>query len=293
MNDFIIRGVTTDGFLKVSAAQSTSTVEKMRTTHRTLPLATAALGRTLTAASMMGDELKAEDGSVTLQIRGDGPLGAIIAVADSGGNVRGYLQNPAAILPLKANGKLDVSGGVGTQGILTVIKDTGEGEPFSGKVELYSGEIAEDIAAYYAISEQIPTVCALGVLVDKDQSVRQAGGYIIQLMPGAPDGLADVLEARVYETPSITRQLDSGMDIEQALMYLLDGFGLKIIQRHPIEYRCHCSAHKVERALISMGRQELEKLIAEECKAAITCQFCDKEYYFGKEDLEDLLRKAR
>lgn len=291
MKDYLIRGMTRDGFLKVTAVQTTEIVERMRGIHKTLPLATAALGRTLTAASMMGDELKDADGSVTIQVRGDGPLGAITAVGDADGSVRGYLQNPAVTLPLKPNGKLDVSGGVGQAGVLTVIKDIGAGEPFAGKVELLSGEIAEDIAAYYVVSEQIPTVCALGVLVNTDQSVRQAGGYIIQLMPGAPDGLVDVLEMRVQETPSITAQLDSGMSIRDAIFYLLDGFGLEILAEHLIGYVCKCSEEKVVRALRSLGREELGELIADRGEASVTCQFCDKAYHFDKPRLEHILRE--
>jgi len=290
MQDFIIRGMTKDGFIKAAAVQTTGIVERMRNIHRTLPLATAALGRTLTAASMMGEELKDPNGSVTLQIRGDGPLGAITAVADSDGNVRGYLQNPAVDLPLKPNGKLDVSGGVGG-GILTVIKDIGAKEPFSGKVELYSGEIAEDIAAYYVESEQIPTVCALGVLVDTDQSVRCAGGYIIQLMPGAPEGLVDILEMRLMECGSVTSQLDRGMTILEIVQELLYGMGFEVMDQHPVEYQCKCSRSKVERALVSMGKEELLQLAQEEQETSVTCQFCDAVYTFRSEELQALAGK--
>ena len=289
MSDILLRGMTRDGFLKMSAVQMTGAVERMRGIHKTLPLATAALGRTLMAASMMGDELKDENGSITLQIRGDGPLGSLTAVSDSGGNVRGYLQNPAVNLPLKANGKLDVSGGVGAEGVLTVIKDVGAGEPFAGKVELFTGEIAEDIAAYYVISEQIPTVCALGVLVDTDQSVKQAGGYLLQLLPGSPEGLAHILEMRVAESPSVTTMLEHGMDIRQVMEDLLDGFGMEILDEHPVCYECKCSEEKVVRALRSMGKQELEDLIAEKGEARVTCQFCDQTYHFDRAALEGIL----
>ena len=288
MNDFIVRGITKDGFIKAAAVQSTELVEEARRIHRTLPLATAALGRTLTAASLMGDELKEEDGSVTLQVRGDGPLGAITAVSDSEGNVRGYLQNPAVDLPLKANGKLDVGGGVG-QGVLTVIKDIGAKEPFSGKVELLSGEIAEDVAYYYYASEQIPTVCALGVLVDTDQHVKQAGGYIIQLMPGAPDGLVSILEARVQETPSMTTMMEQGMTAEEVLQYMLDGMRFEELYKHDVKYECKCSRQKVEQAVLSIGREELKRLYEEEETVKVTCQFCDKEYVFTKEEIGNML----
>ena len=232
--DFLVRGMTGDGFVRIAAVQTTNMVERMRRIHKTLPLATAALGRTLTAASMMGSELKDANGSVTLQIRGNGPLGAITAVSDSRGYVRGYLQNPAANLPLRADGHLDVGGGVGREGILTVIKDIGEGEPFSGKIELYSGEIAEDIAAYYLLSEQIPTVCALGVLVDRDQTVRCAGGYLLQLLPGAPEGLIDLLEYRVADVGSVTACLDKGMDMRQVAQELLYGMDLRLMEEQPV-----------------------------------------------------------
>ena len=269
MKDFIVRGMTKDGFVKITAVQTTETVERARQIHKTLPLATAALGRTLSAVSMMGNDLKYENGSVTLQIRGDGPLGGITAVSDNRGNVRGYLQNPAAILPLKADGHLDVGGGVGREGILTVIKDIGE-------------------RAYYAISEQIPTVCALGVLVGKDQSVTCAGGYLLQLMPGAPEGLVDLLEYRIRESGSVTGTLSRGRNIRQLVEELLEGMGLMLMEEHPVCYECKCSRRKVESALISMGREELDRLIREEEQISVTCQFCDQVYTFSRKDLEDL-----
>lgn len=290
--DYIVRGITKDGFIKAVAIQSTGLVEEARMIHKTLPLATAALGRTLTAASMMGDELKSDNGSVTLQLRGDGPLGAVTAVSDSGGNVRGYLQNPAVELPLKENGKLDVGGGVGKDGVLTVIKDIGAKEPFSGKVELLSGEVAEDVAYYYYASEQIPTVCALGVLVGQDQSVKQAGGYIIQLMPGAPDGLVTILEYRVAESPSITQMMEQGMTAEEVLKYMLDGMGYEQLYKHEVAYECKCSRRKVEQAIISIGREELKRLYEEEETIKVTCQFCDKEYAFTRDEIGEMLMET-
>lgn len=291
MEDHLIRGMTADGYIRASAICSTAICERARQIHRSLPLATAALGRALTAASMMGSELKDERASVTLQFHGDGPLGTITAVADHDGCVRGYLQNPAAVLPLRG-GKLNVGGGVGA-GVLTVIKDIGAGEPFAGKIELRSGEIAEDLAAYFTFSEQIPTACALGVLVDTDQSVRTAGGYLLQLMPGAPDGLADLLETRVGEMGSVTAAYERGLTPETMLEELLWGMRFSVLESHPVCYRCHCSRERVERALISMGRTELEKLIAEEGHSSVTCQFCDAVYEFDRKDLETLLRRAK
>ena len=292
MKDFLVRGMTPDGFVKITAVQSTELVERARQIHKTLPLATAALGRTLTAVSMMGNELKYDKGSVTLQFRGDGPLGAITAVGDSNGNVRGYLQNPAAVLPLRADGHLNVGAGVGRDGVITVIKDIGEREPFTGRIELQSGEIAEDVAAYYVLSEQIPTVCALGVLVDRDQSVKCAGGYLLQLLPGAPAGLVDLLEYRVQDVGSITANLEKGLDMRQVVEELLYGMGLQLMEEHPVAYECKCSRSKVESALISLGREELQRLIDEEETTDVTCQFCDVIYHFERKDLEEL-RKAQ
>lgn len=292
MKDFLVRGMTADGFVKITAVQSTELVERARQIHKTLPLATAALGRTLTAVSMMGNELKYDKGSVTLQLRGDGPLGAITTVGDSNGNVRGYLQNPAAVLPLRDDGHLNVGAGVGRDGVITVIKDIGEREPFTGRIELQSGEIAEDVAAYYVLSEQIPTVCALGVLVDRDQSVKCAGGYLLQLLPGAPAGLVDLLEYRVADVGSVTANLEKGLDMRQVVEELLYGMGLQLMEEHPVSYECKCSRQKVESALISLGREELQKLIDEEESTDVTCQFCDVVYHFDRKDLEEL-KKAQ
>jgi len=293
MKDFLVRGMTADGFVKITAVQSTELVERARQIHKTLPLATAALGRTLTAVSMMGNELKYDKGSVTLQLRGDGPLGAITTVGDSNGNVRGYLQNPAAVLPLRDDGHLNVGAGVGRDGVITVIKDIGEREPFTGRIELQSGEIAEDVAAYYVLSEQIPTVCALGVLVDRDQSVKCAGGYLLQLLPGAPAGLVDLLEYRVADVGSVTANLEKGLDMRQVVEELLYGMGLQLMEEHPVSYECKCSRQKVESALISLGREELQKLIDEEESTDVTCQFCDVVYHFDRKDLEELKKTQK
>ncbi|MBQ7624365.1 MAG: Hsp33 family molecular chaperone HslO [Clostridia bacterium] len=292
MMDRIVRAITPDGFVKASAVESTELCEKMRNIHKTLPVATAALGRALSAASMMGSEIKDENGSVTLQIKGGGPLGAVTAVSDSRGCVRGYVQNPALDLPLRPDGKLDVGGAVGADGILTVIKDIGAKEPFSGKVGLLSGEIAEDIAAYFAESEQIPTVCALGVLVAPDQSVLHAGGYIIQLMPGAPESLVSSLEEKVIKSGSVTRMMEQGLSPEGILKKLL-GEDLEILETSPVGYECKCSKRKVERALVSMGERELQRLIDEGEKVNVTCQFCDASYDFTADDLKKLLDAAK
>lgn len=292
MQDYLIRGITKIDGVQFCAVQCTQTVERARQIHSMLPLATAALGRTLAACSMMGNMLKSDDGSVTLQLRGNGPLGAITAVADCRGNVRGYLQNPAVDLPLKANGKLDVSGGVGEDGVLTVIKDSGAGEPFSGKVSLRSGEIAEDIAGYYAESEQIPTVCALGVLVGRDGSVSAAGGYIIQLMGGATEETICKLENVFASVRSVTAQMTDGASIEQIISNVLSDFEVEVLDKKEISYECKCSQKKVESALVSMGKKELQSLIAKGDDVNVTCQFCDNIYTFTKAQMQTLLNKA-
>ncbi len=287
--DILVRGMTSDGLIKAMAVETTLLTERMRQIHKTLPVATAALGRTLAAASMMGDELKDENGSITVQIRGTGPIGAITAVSDSNGNVRGYVQNPAVDLPLRDDGKLDVGGAVGPEGgILTIIKDIGAGEPFAGKVELLGGEIAEDIAVYYAESEQIPTVCALGVLVDTDQSVKKAGGYIIQLMPGADDEIAEELERRVREAGSVTKMLTAGMGPRDILTKIL-GNAFVFMAEHEVAYECKCSRRRVENAIISMGKADLEELAAQQEKIQVTCQFCDAVYEFDAEEIKNMI----
>lgn len=284
MSDYLVRAITADGFVKATAITSKDLTERARQIHRCLPVATAALGRALAGVSMMGAMLKQNDASVTLQIKGDGPIGTIVAVSDSGGNVRGYLQNPALELPLKDNGKLDVGGAVG-QGRLVVIKDLNLKEPYIGMVDLVSGEIAEDLAAYYAESEQVPAACALGVLVDTDQSVRAAGGYILELLPGAGDDVAEQLEAAVQLAGPVTAMLDSGCTPEQILQKLLGGLDVQILEKVPVEYRCYCSRERVERALISMGREDLLKLAGERTQHEMSCQFCDTKYIFTSQEI--------
>lgn len=288
MEDYLIRGVAAGGLVTFSAAHTTALVERARQIHGLQPLAAAALGRTLTAASMMGDALKSDEGSLTIQIRGDGPLGAITAVSDSRGNVRGYLQNPEAQLPLKASGKLDVGGGVG-RGLLTVVKDPGQGEPFSGKVLLRSGEIAEDIAGYYAESEQIPTVCALGVLVDRNRTIAAAGGYLVQLAPGATDELAERLEQTFARLESVTALLSQGLSMEQIMERALEGLEPVALERRLIAYECKCSREKVERALISMGAKELAELAQSGEPIEAGCQFCNAKYVFEPQEIRQLL----
>ena len=289
MADQIIRVLAKNAPVKASVITARDMVERARQIHRTLPVATAALGRTLMAASMMGNQLKEDNGSVTLRIKGDGPLGGITAVADSAGNARGYVVNPAVDLPLKGPAKLDVGSAVGRDGSLTVIKDLNLKEPYVGTVPLVSGEIAEDITSYFAESEQIPTACALGVLVDVDQSVLCAGGYLIQLLPGADDAAISAIERGIARVGPVTEALRGGLDARGLVEQVLSEFELEELSAEPVEYRCYCSRDRVTRALISMGREELEALLREQGKAELTCQFCDKVYHYTKEELEGLL----
>ena len=290
--DEIIRLITGDGMVKAVAVTGRDMVERARQIHKTLPVATAALGRTLMAASMMGDMLKEEDGSVTLQIKGGGPLGAITAVSDSRGNPRGYLQNGQVDIPRKYQGKLDVGTAVGSSGSLTVIKDMGLKEPYMGSVQLVSGEIAEDITAYFVESEQVPTACALGVLVDKDQSVAAAGGYLVQLLPGADESVIQRLEESIARLGPVTDALHGGADAVQLLERVLEGQEPELLERRPVAYKCYCSRERVSRAIITMGKEEMQSLIEEQGGAELTCQFCDKVYRFTKEELQELLEEA-
>ena len=291
MSDELVRAMTADGMVKAVAVTGRDLVERARTIHTLLPMATAALGRTLLGASMMGDMLKEQNGSVTLQIKGGGPLGTVLAVSDCEGNVRGYVQNPHVDLVEKEPGKLDVGAAVGMTGTLTVIKDIGLKEPYVGSIGLFSGEIADDLAMYFVESEQIPTACALGVLVGTDQSVTSAGGYLIQLLPGAGEDIITKIEAGVRRVGSVSRVLEAGTDAEGLLRAVLSDFDLEILEKHPIGYRCYCSRERVTRALISMGREELTDLIKEQGEAELTCQFCDKIYRYSKPELEKLLEE--
>ena len=268
-------------------------VERARNIHKLLPMSTAALGRALLGASMMGDMLKEEQGSLTLQIKGGGPLGTILAVSDYEGNVRGYVQHPQVDLMEKYRGKLDVGAAVGTDGTLTVIKDIGLKEPYVGSIGLFSGEIADDLAMYFVESEQIPTACALGVLVDRDQSVRCAGGYLIQLLPGAGEDVISKVEAGVYAAGAVTKLLTANDDPEAMLRTVLSEFELEVLETAPVAYRCTCSRDRVERALLSLGADELRQMLDEQGHAELTCQFCDQVHQFSGEDLRRILELAR
>ena len=293
MSDQLVRAISKDGFVKAVAVSTRDLTERARQIHKTLPVATAALGRTLAAASMMGNALKGDGASVTLQIKGGGPLGKILAVSDNEGNVRGTVDNPAVDIPLRPDGKLDVGSAVGCDGTLTVIRDLNMKEPYVGSVGLLGGEIAEDLAAYFVESEQIPTACGLGVLVDRDQSVLAAGGYLIQLLPGAGEDVISKVEGGVMAAGSVTGLLRENDDPEAILRKVLSDFDLDILEKSPVEYRCYCSRERMERALISLGPQQLESLIEEQGSAELHCQFCDNVQTFTRQQLEALLSNMK
>lgn len=290
MADRIVRAISTDGMVQAAAICSRDLTERARQIHKTLPVATAALGRTLAAASMMGNALKSDGASLTLQFKGGGPLGTVLAVSDNEGNVRGYVTNPHVDIPLRKDGKLDVGTAVGHEGTLTVIKDLHMKEPYVGTIDLLGGEIAEDVAGYFVESEQIPTACALGVLVDRDQSVKAAGGYLIQLMPGAAEDTIAKVEGGIMAAGAVSAILEKNDDPEAMLRTVMSDFDLKILETCPVEYRCYCSRERVERALFSLGRTELEQMLSEQGGCQLTCQFCDAVYEFTAEDIQRLLK---
>lgn len=282
----MLRGISENGGIVFYGVDSTEIVREMERLHKTSAVTTAALGRLLTAASMMGIMLKSTRDSVTIQVRGGGPAGRLLAVSDGTGNVKGYVENPVVELPPREDGHLDVGTAVGRDGTLDVIRDLGMREPYIGQVPLTSGEIAEDITSYFAISEQVPTVCALGVLVDTDLSVRCAGGFIVQLLPGATEQEIDLLEQNIKAMPSVTAMLEQGKTVRDMLDMALQGFRPDILDSYHVTYRCDCSRERVESMLRSLGRKEVEKLRDEDPIAEVNCQFCDKIY---KVDLNELL----
>jgi molecular chaperone Hsp33 len=281
-----------DGFVKVTAIASTELVRRGAQIQGTTPNATAAFGRALTAASMMGNMQKVDNGSMTLQIRGGGPIGTITVVSDAIGNVRGCVTEPKVPLVEKFPGKLDVGATVGTDGTLTVIRDLQMKEPYVGSTRLISGEIGDDVTAYFVQSEQTPTACALGVLVDRDQQVKVAGGYLIQLLPGAPDEIIDKLEAGIQRAGAVTPMLEAGLTPEDILGQVCGDLGVVFMETTPVEYRCYCSRDRVTAALISLGKKELEEIAAEGKDFPVECQFCDTVYSFTPEDIRDILKKV-
>ena len=291
MKDYLVRGMSMDGFVKCVAILSTETVRRGAEIQGTTPNATAAFGRCLTAASMMGNMQKVENGSMTLQIRGGGPIGTITVVSDPTGNVRGCVTEPKVPLVEKFPGKLDVGATVGTDGTLTIIRDLQMKEPYIGSTQLVSGEIGDDVTAYFAESEQTPTACALGVLVNPDQTVKVAGGYIIQLLPGAPDEVIDKLEAGIKRAGAVTPMLEQGMTPEDILGQVMGELGVLFMETQEICYKCYCSRDRVTGALISLGRMELEEIAAEGKTFPVECQFCDTVYTFTPDDIQNLLKK--
>ena len=291
MSDYIVRGMSMDGFVKVVAIRSTELVRRGAEIQKTTPNATAAFGRALTAASMMGNMQKVENGSMTLQIRGGGPIGTITVVSDATGNVRGCVTEPRVPLVEKYPGKLDVGATVGTDGTITVIRDLQMKEPYIGSTELVSGEIGDDVTAYFVQSEQVPTACALGVLVDRDTSVKVAGGYLLQLLPGAPEETISKLEEGIRRAGAVTPMLDAGMTPEDILGQVCGDLGVVFLETQEVSYKCYCSRERVESALISLGRQELTQIMEEGKPFPVECQFCDTVYTFTPEDVADLLKK--
>nr|WP_142412581.1 Hsp33 family molecular chaperone HslO [Clostridium sp. Marseille-P7770] len=291
MNDYMIRATAADGQIRAFAATTKEMVETAKNAHNTSPIATAALGRLMTAAAMMGSDLKGEGELLTLRIEGDGPIGGLLVTADGKGDVKGYAFNPDVMLPPNAQGKLDVGGSLGL-GVLSVIKDIGLKEPYVGQTQLITGEIAEDLTYYFATSEQVPSSVALGVLMNKDNTVRQAGGFIIQLLPGASDEIIDRLEAKLSEISSITSLLDAGKTPEEILTDILGEFGLEILKKMPVQFHCDCERSRVEKAIISIGRKEIQDMIDEGKEIEVNCQFCNKHYKFSVDELGEMLKKA-
>ncbi len=292
MKDYLVRGMSMDGFVKVVAIRSTEMVRRGAQIQNTSANATAAFGRALTAASMMGNMQKVENGSMTMQIKGGGPIGGITCVSDSVGNVRGYVINPHVPLVEKYPGKLDVGATVGKNGTLTVIRDLQMKEPYIGSVQLISGEIGDDVTAYFAESEQTPTACALGVLVDRDQSVKVAGGYLVQLLPGAPEETVDALERGIKQAGAVTAMLEAGLTPEDILGQVCGELGVVFLETVEVGYKCYCSRERVVQALISIGKKELTEIMEEGKTFPVECQFCDTVYSFTPEDIGQILENV-
>lgn len=291
MPDYLVRATAADAQLRAFACTTRELVEQAKNAHNTSPVATAALGRLLSAGCMMGSMLKGEDDLLTIQVNGDGPMGGLTVTADAKGRVKGYVNEPGVILPANAAGKLDVGGAVG-QGTLRVIKDMGLKEPYVGQTVLQTGEIAEDLSAYFAASEQVPSSVGLGVLMNRDNTVRQAGGFIVQLMPFAEDAVIDKLEENLGRISSVTSLLDAGNTPEQLLEILLEGLEPEFTDTQPLQFFCNCSKERVEKALISIGRAEIEDMINDGKEIEVNCHFCNRHYIFTVEELRAIRQKA-
>lgn len=292
MTDYIVRATAAEGQIRAFASTTRELVETARAAHNTSPVATAALGRLLTAAGMMGVMMKGEKDLLTIKIQGDGPIGGLTVTADAKGDVKGYVFNPGVMLPPNAKGKLDVGGALGV-GVLSVIRDVGLKEPYVGQTILVTGEIAEDLTYYYATSEQTPSSVALGVLMNTDNTVRQAGGFMIQLMPGASDEIVTKLERTLGEITSITSLLDAGNSPEMILEHILGEFGLEILDRLPTRFVCNCTKDRVEKAIVSIGKKEIQEMIDDGKSIEVNCHFCNKRYEFTVEELRELLEQAK
>ena len=293
MKDYIVNAITSNGAIRVVAADTTELCNRAQEIHKMTPTAAAALGRTLTAAAIMGSMLKSSEDSLTLQLNGGGPIGKVVAVGDGNANVKGYVENPLVDLPLNEKGKLDVGGAIGRNGMLGIVRDLGLKEPYVGQVPLVNGEVAEDLTQYYATSEQLPTAVALGVLVDVDYTIKAAGGFILQVLPGAYDEDIDNVEKTIATLSSVTQMLDEGKTPKDIVEHLLSDYEIEYFDDVPTKYECDCSRERTDRALISLGKDELAKIIEEDGKAQITCHFCDNVYDYTKEDLESLLEEAK
>lgn len=292
MADILTKAITKDGFFKISAVVSTESAEQARRFHNTSPVATAALGRLLSAGLLMGGELKEENSKLTLQMKGNGPLRTVLVAANSKGEVKGYVENPLVDIPLKPNGKLDVGGAIGS-GSLSVIKDLCLKEPYIGQVALQTGEVGDDLAYYFMQSEQVPSVVALGVLVDRDYSVKCSGGFIVQVMPECDDKSITKLENSIGGIVSVTEMLSNGMNGEDIIKYVMLGFDVDILESHEVGYVCDCSRERMERAIISLGKKEIDDIIKEQGEAEIVCSFCNTAYKFDTEQLEEMKNSAK
>lgn len=290
--DRILRATAGNGYIKMSAVSARGLVQRAKDIHRCTPTTAAALGRTLCAASILGNLLKEDKGSLTIRINGGGPIGSVIAVSDSEGYVRGYVADPSVDLPLRRDGKLDVGGAVGRDGMITVSRDIGLKEPYIGSTQLVSGEIAEDLTAYMLESEQIPAACGLGVLIDTDLSVKAAGGFIVQLMPGAPEEYIDLLEENIFTMDQLTTILAED-GLEAVFEQVLKGIEHHMVGEDEVGYRCYCSRDRVEQAILSAGEEELKSMIAEGKPVDVSCQFCDAVYSFSPADMQALLDSAK
>ena len=291
MTDYIVRATAANNQIRAFAATTKETVEAARQAHNTSPVATAALGRLLTGGAMMGSMMKNDSDMLTIQIKGDGPIGGLTVTADSKGNVKGYVEHPEVMLPPNAQGKLDVAGALGI-GLISVIKDMGLKEPYVGQTILQTSEIAEDLTYYFATSEQVPSSVGLGVLMEHDNTVKQAGGFIVQLMPFVDDDVVDRLEANIKKISSVTSMLDIGMTPEEILEEVLDGFEVEVKDTMPAQFYCNCTKERVEKAIISIGKKDIQEMIEDGKPIEVNCHFCGKSYEFSVEELKTLIKKA-